>query len=728
MKIRNAARASTAVLALTLPFTAHAQDSANIGEIIITAQKRAERLQDVPLAVTAVGADTIAARGFTNVVQVAQLSPNVSINEGIVNPTVIAPFIRGIGTGDSTPEADMPVAVSIDGVYLANIYGGLVDAFDIQQVEVLRGPQGTLQGRNAPGGAINITTRRPGDAWVVRGMAEYGRFSDVKLNLGVDGPLVQDLLGIKLAALYRHAKGFQTGLDENEQPTGQKYGGRDTLALKSGLQITPSDKIDIWLSGDYTKDKSPPTAFRDVNDGIDHPRPEYPDQLNTMACSIFNWCTPAKRHTTHQTYFGDNDITNWGVSSNINIDADAVTLTSITGYRKIKDTYVLDIDATPFPLLESRPTIVRQDTFSQEFRIASNDGGSLSMNDHIRWILGGYYMNFDMSREQHLFAFGNSIGDNYEQNLKSYALFGHIDIIPTEDLTISFGARESWDEKEFTNFTRNLNANAKWKKFMYDATVNYKLTNDQMVYARYARGSRPGGFNNSTATYNPETVDSYEIGAKTSWLDQRLTVNLTGFYYKYKDIQRQIRIFAPDGSSFEQLTGNAGASHAYGAEFEVTALPVENLRLNLSLGYLDAKYDRWDDFELIDDVPTLVDNSNLPMNHAPKWTVSAGIAYDIPINGNDLLAMVIPSVNLHHKSSHYTVNEAFPVSYEDGFSLLSAALRFEGPDQKYALTIFGDNLLNNYYIQNANNLGGLGLYVQEGRPRTYGVRLEFALK
>lgn len=740
----------TALLAAAMPVAAYAQSAENASapEIIVTAQKRAEKLQDVPLAVTAVGADTIAQRGFTNITQVTRMAPNVNFNEGIVNPTLITPFIRGIGTIDNSPESDMPVAVSIDGVYLASVYGGLIDAFDIQQVEILRGPQGTLQGRNAPGGAVNITTRRPGDRWTVRGMAEYGKYSDIKLNLGVDGPLIEDKVGLKLAVLYRNADGFQKGMKwsglrnpdgtantSQDTPSGHKFGGRDSIAFKGGLQITPSDQLKIWLAGDYTKDKSPPTAFRDVNDGINHPRPEYADQLNTLACSIFGWCTPSKKYHTYQSQFGNNNVKNWGLTSNIDYDAGAATFTSVTGYRKITDTYFLDIDATPFPLLENKPTTVHQKTFSQEFRIASNDGGSLSFNDHVRWLIGGYYMHSKMFRDQSLYAFGGSIGTDYGQTLKSKALFAHVDIKPTDALTIAFGARESWDKKNFIVTARGATvvnppatASASWKKFMYDATVNYKITPDVMAYVRYARGSRPGGFNQTLDTYNPETVDSVEGGLKTSLFDRKVTFNVTGFYYKYKGIQRQTSVAFDDNGDgtvdrFARVTANAGSSRAYGVEVELAAHPVEGLDLNLGVGYLDAKYLKWGDFEA--DGVTPIDNSTLPVLNAPKWTVNAGASYAIPVSDTGIITKITPSANLYYVSSQFTNTEAQPVSFDNGHELLSAALRFEGPENRYALTVFGENLTNAYYIQNGGSLGGLSLYQQEGRPRTYGVRLEF---
>lgn len=707
---------------LAFPTVAAAQtgNESTYGDIVVTAQKREERLQDVPLAVSAVSGDMIADRGFANISQLSQMTPNVNLSEGIVNPTVIVPFIRGIGTVDNSPESDTPVAVSIDGVYLASIYGGLIDAFDIQQVEILRGPQGTLQGRNAPGGAVNITTRRPGAEWTGRAMFQYGRFNDIRMNIGMDGPLIEDVLGVKLAFMRRKADGFSKNIT-----TGERFGGRDTYAFKAGLELTPGDRLNIWLGGDYTKDKSEPTAFRDMNDGIAHPRPEYSAQLPTLACTIFGACTPSRRYTTGQSKFDDNYVRNWGLVSNINYDADAVTLTSITGYRKIRDDYYLDIDATPYPLLETMPSSVRQKTFSQEFRIASNDGGPLSFNNHVRWMIGAYYMEHDFVRDQALFAFGNDIGIDYAQDLTAKAIFGNVDIMPTEQLTLSFGARQNWDKKDFENFTSSLTATAKWKKFVFDASVNYKFTPDHMAYFRFARGSRPGGWNQTVVTYNPETVDSWEGGVKTQWLDRRLTLNLTGFYYKYSDIQRQTSVVLPDGS-FVRATGNAGKSHAYGLEVELVARPIDNLNINFGLGYLKAKYDEWIDVDLSSGI--IYDNSTLPVFQAPKWTINGGISYTVPVSDTGIVGAVIPAVNVYHKSAHYTNTEAQPVAYENGYTLLNASLKFRDPSERFALTFFADNILDNYYINNGGSLGGLSLYVQDAPPRTYGIRFEMEIR
>lgn len=689
-------------------------------EIIVTAQKREERLQDVPLAVSAVTGGQIADRGFATISQVGQLSPNVNLNDGIVNPTALVPFIRGIGMVDNTPETDPPIAVSIDGVYLASIYGGLIDAFDIQQVEILRGPQGTLQGRNAPGGAVNIITRRPGDEWVARGMVQYGRFDEWRVNLGVDGPLIEDKLGLKLAAMRRKSDGYQKNL-----VTGVKFGGRDTWAVKGGLQITPDDRLDIWLGADYTKDTSPPAAFRPINDGKDYPRPETGAQTNTLACTMFGDCTPYRRYTTGQTLFGDNRVINWGLVANASYDAGDVTLTSITGYRKIKDSYSLDIDSTPFNILEAHPTIVDAKTFSQEFRIASNQGGALSFNDAVQWMIGGYYMNYKFVRITDLYAFGTDIGTDYGQKLKSYALFGNLNITPVENFEISFGARQNWDKKEFAGFTLGFADKASWKKFVFDAGMRYKFSADHMGYVRFARGFRPGGFNQNTVTYEPETVNSWEMGVKTQWLDRRLTVNLAGFYYKYSDLQRQTDLYNPITTEFLRVTSNAGKSRAYGLELEMNARPVDGLNINFAVGYLNAKYLEWTDFAGLDagGNPIAIDKSGLPVYHAPKWTVSAGISYEIPVN-NSVLGSITPAVNIYHKSQYYTQADATPNSFENGHTLLNASLKLKDVSGRYAFSVYGDNLLNQYYLNSGGGLGGLSNYAHDGMPRTYGVRLE----
>lgn len=716
--------AVAAVPGLAVAQNASASSAISDNEIIVTAQKREERLQDVPLAVSAVTGDQIAARGFANIAQLSQLAPNVNLNEGIVNPTSLVPFIRGIGLVDNTPETDPPIAVSIDGVYLSSAYGGLVDAFDIQQVEILRGPQGTLQGRNAPGGAVNIITRRPGDEWVGRAMVEYGRFDDFRMNVGVDGPLIEGVLGLKLAGMRRKSDGYQKNVT-----TGERFGGRDTWALKGGLEITPTEKLNIWLGGDYTKDKSPPAAFRPANDGKNYPRPETGDQTNTLACSMFGDCTPYPKYTTGQTIFGDNNVTNWGLVANASYDAEAVTLTSVTGYRKIKDSYSLDIDATPFPLLEAHPTIVDAKTFSQEFRIASNQGGSLSFNDHVQWMIGGYHMNYKFTRVTDLFVFNNDIGTDYGQKLKSYAIFGNINVTPVENLELSVGARQNWDKKDFTHFTFGFEDKASWKKFVFDAGARYKFSPDHMGYLRFARGFRPGGFNQNTFTYAPETVDSWEAGLKTQWLDRRLTLNLAGFYYTYKGLQRQTDLYDPATTAFIRVTSNVGKAHAYGLELEMNAQPVDGLNLNFALGYLDAKYDKWLDFEGIDASgnPIPVDNSGLPVYHAPKWTVSAGVSYEIPVQ-TSIVGSITPAVNVYHKSAHFTQAQAIPVSYENGYTLLNASLKLKDPSGRFALTVFGDNLLDQYHQNSGGALGGLGNYLHDAPPRTYGVRFEMEFR
>src|SRR3984893_9039275 len=323
MENRNLAKAASAVLLMTmLGLRAPAQNAdegsdssqaskpesgksitsnppAEVMEIRVTARKRSEALQDVPSSITAVNTATLERNNIVEVAQVGALTPNVIFKPADPGLPILSAYIRGIGERGGEPSQDHPIASSLDGVYLTGISGSLIDIFDVQQIEVLRGPQGTLQGRNSPGGAINVTTRRPSGQFGARAEVSYGRFDEVHARGSMEAPLLQDVLAAK-GAVFRNSGGnFMTNI-----LTGQKQGGRDDWGARLGFLYTPTSNVKAYLTTDYSKDTSPPSALR----AVPHAGARGPFEPETLVCTAYGYCNPVGNYNTDSEYNVRNNI------------------------------------------------------------------------------------------------------------------------------------------------------------------------------------------------------------------------------------------------------------------------------------------------------------------------------------------------------------------------------------------------------------------------------------
>lgn len=685
--------------------------SSEYGDIVVLARKRAESIQDVPLAITAVDAATIERSNITSIAQITQMTPNVSIQNIATSRTVASPYIRGIGQFGQEPSNDPPIAVSIDGVYLAQVAGSLLDVFDAQQIEVLRGPQGALQGRNSPGGAINVTSRRPSFDFGARADVSYGNLDRVNVKAAVEGPLVQDVVAVKLAGFYQRDDGYVRNLT-----TGSRQGDQDTFAARLGLLVTPADSnLSIYLTADYTRDRSGQPGFRYLGgDALPTTGNPVIDGANAvpLTCTLGGFCTATPRRTTIQDYDASNRTNVYGFASNINYDLGAVSFVSVTGYRKVEDSQEVDVDGVPAPLIHAAPLATTTRQFSQEFRISSNNAGRASAGE-LDWVLGLYYLRSTFHLYNNRILFGESAVGTRDQVLNSYAVFGQASYHLTDTLSLSIGGRQSWDKKKLTALPVGAPAEGTFRKsfdnLSLEAGAEYKITRDLLAYFRFAQGYRAGGFNGDAASleaiapYNPEKNDSYELGFKTSWLDNRLTINLSLFHSDYKNLQRQIFVQSPNGLLSQ--TSNQGSARIRGLELESRFQPIENLTLTAMVGYLDAKYK---------DYP--YDETDFP--HAPKLTTAFGFDYTVPLGDNSLLL----SGDISTKSKENVADASFFYGINKSMALVNGYITYKVGDQ-YSIGLFGKNLTNRYYLNQAVYAGGFTRAAVEAEPRTYGVRM-----
>jgi iron complex outermembrane receptor protein len=694
---------------------------AEIMEIIVTARKRSEALQDVPSSITAVNTATLERNNIVEVDQVGALAPNVIFKPADPGLPILSAYIRGIGERGGEPSQDHPIAVSLDGVYLTGLSGSLLDVFDVQQIEVLRGPQGTLQGRNSPGGAINVTTIRPSGDLGARVEVSYGRFDEVHARASIDAPVVQGVLAAKVSFFDNSGGNFMTNT-----VTGRKQGGRDDEGGRLGLLYTPTSDVKAYWTVDFSKEDSPPSALRAVPQGV----AQGPFQPVPLVCLAYGYCSPVGEYNTASQFNVPDNIRNVGSSLNVDVDFGAATLTSVTGYRDVNEILNIDIDALPVPFLEYRNRRDHTHSTSEELRLASNGSTRLS------YVVGAIATSYTFNLTQPVLLGTALTGlaapvmetNARSQTAKSYAVFGQAVFKITDQWSLTGGLRETRDEKDalvvpivagpagrFKDSFSNLSA---------EAGTEYHLDADKLAYVRFSQGYRAGGINSSAAdlgavnNYRPETVNAYEVGLKTEWLDRRLTANWSAFYYNYRDFQ--ILEVQPFSGGFTSRIGSANGLQIKGMELETTLRPIEPLTVTSSVGYLDAKYRS----QILNLGFGEMNLDEFRKDNAPRWTGHLSVDYVVHLSGSD--GSLNFGADATYKSTTVTAPIDSPIAVQSAYALLGASIKYRTDNEKYSVTLFGQNLNNKYYKEYGEQINGLVAYDVVGAPRTYGIR--FAAK
>jgi iron complex outermembrane recepter protein len=721
-------------------------------EIVVTARKREERLQETPIAITAFSAEGMEARGVQRVSDVAAFTPNVVFNTtaNIASSNSIAVvYIRGVGQDDFTMAIDPGVGIYLDGVYIARSAGSVLEALDFERVEVLRGPQGTLFGRNTIGGAISITTRKPGDELGGKFSAELGkdamRFFQGQVNIPVN-----PTLSIGLSVLSKQRDGYVKAL----QPGIKDFGDEDKLAGRASLRWTPSDNFEVNLAIDGTRqrEQAAPLSLVAVNE-------------NALFTVLYNQsvggdCFPVPNRNNPACYsqyyvrapfetFADFKSTNplinndiplalspqtlldvWGISGSAEWNVtDAFTLKSITAYRKTRSDYTRDTDMSPLPLAQA---VQRgdYDQISQELQALGR-----SFDDKLKWILGLYYFKETGGSQDvvEFFVIPLRSGGRYKND--SYAAFGQFTYDVTDQFSVTAGMRYTKDRKRYTpdgvvlgpNFfgiptgTRlspqieAKNFNSAWTPYF---NLSYRPTDAAMLYASFSKGFKGGGFTQrvfpplpEVPAHRPETVEVYEAGFKTEWLDNRLRLNGAAFYNNYKDVQVLVnRGVAP-------VTENAATARIKGFELEATAVPMENMTIDASLGYVDAKY-----LEL--ETVAIANGLSLDKRFAntPEWTANAAVDYRFDLGDR---GSVRPRLDWIYSGSVFRDATNSPLLFQKAYSVFNGSITYESADSLWNVALIGRNLTNKKYILSGQDqtplVGGAEIVV--ARPISWSIKV-----
>ncbi|KRA60156.1 TonB-dependent receptor [Caulobacter sp. Root655] len=725
---------------------AMAQEATALEEIVVTAQKRSENLQDVPVSVTAFTADQLKNQRVGDVLALSGLSPGLQIktDDNAANPRI---FIRGIGVNDFNPSTASAVGVYLDGVYVASPMAQMAGFYDLQQVEVLRGPQGTLYGRNTTGGAINVTTKKPSNTPGADLAVDYGRFNSLNVQGGFGGPLGGDDLSFRISGLYDKSDGYTLN-----RLTGNKGNDADRKAVRGALRFTPDDKLTVDVSVNYSKSsggsiltynrsliaqtpEAASTALPDPTFGYFFCKPDYYTSGQcTNALGYAN--TSNNKYEGDYRFEGKDIVKLFGATTSISYDFGGVTLYSVTGYQSAKRDDLEETDANPISIFGAR-YIAKQDTTSQELRLQSNGTTAL------RWVAGVYAARDNLDNDSHYDVLdvlrvptpenptgmdpAGSIGVfgwPLHQKTTSYAAFGQADYDLNDRLTLTAGLRWSQDEKTFhyvsdvdyglvTLFT--LDDSKIFSSVSGRLGLQYKLSEDANLYATYNRGTKSGGFFSGQTTdradigpYKDETVNAYEVGAKSEFLDRRLRVNVSAFYYDYKDLQ-VYTVIQRNGLPVQLFT-NASAARVYGGEAEIEARPMKGLSLTLGASLLSAEYK---DFQSVGN-----DYSGNTLPSAPKTSLNGAARYEHPLPTGDMVSQI----DFTYRGKVYYDTANTERLSDKARAFVNGQVGWRLADGRYELGLWGKNLFDTTNISDITPIAAFGFDVfSMGPPRTYGV-------
>lgn len=762
--------------AVAWPLQALAADESAVAEVVVTAQKRAQSAQSVGISIDAFTGDTLRDRGVRSAEDIAQLTPGLVVSQsaatGVPNYT-----IRGVGFNDYSTAASSTVGLYVDEVSIPYTVASRGAVFDVERVEVLKGPQGDLYGRNTTAGQINFVSRKPTRDTQVGVSIDYSRFDTLDAQGFVSGSLAERVQGRFAFDVTKGSEGWQRSLTR----PGDTLGEKDVVALRTMLNFDLTDAATLLMNVHWVKDQSDnaaATAYPGTAIGLptDANRPS----LGTPDFSL-----------------GDNRAANWsvgdveprrdntlkGAAATLSWTLAGLSLTSITAYDEFTRTEGNDWDGSAI-----RDSGNVNDTdlsvFSQEVRLASRDEGAVS------WIVGAYYSHDKMDENYHYFmqdsyyalALGIQTLDTlYTQKTDSAAAFAHAEWQFAEQWKLIGGLRYTHEKRDFEGCTYDtgdgtlafalnniitpflvipaglpdpgpvqtgecgvyddvpgsdtfgtfavFRDSIESNKAMWKLSLNWEPMDDVLLFGGISQGVKSGGFNGANANthsqivpYKPESLRAYEVGLKSAWLGRRVQLNTSAFYYDYKDKQ--------ESDYFVTFVGAIGGianvpqSEIRGVDVDLQLVPVRGLAFSVGAEYLDAQIEEWqsiDPSSLLGQPAVLIDQSGRPLANAPKWQLNSSMSYAWDLPGT--LGVTL-GADYSYKDETFG---AQPFNRVDSYGLIDARVALGADDDRWRVALWGRNLADKYYYTSAF-LGGNGPFVRMvGLPRTYGVSFDYRL-
>jgi len=732
-------------------------------EVTVTAQFRKSDLQATPVAITAINSKLMNERGQTSIFQVAQQAPNVTLkpNGAAFGPSLQA-SIRGIGQGDYSFALEPGVGMYVNDVYYGTIMGTIFDLLDLDRVEILRGPQGTLAGMNSIGGAVKLFSKKPNGQGGGYVSATYGSLNRMDFRAADDFTLVPDQLYMRIAGVTKHHDGYVTRLDYActhpgsglpTQVVGARHtcklgteGGQDVSAARTSLRWVPNQKLEINVVGDLTNDSSEVQASTQLaaNTGpclAAHSC--YPTPLNGVPYD--SRFVPKDPYVTYSTFTAPNNkygaysippvntLFAWGLSGTADYTFnDNLSLKSISAYRYYRSHFAEDTDGSPLNR-ELVMNYVNHKQFSQELRLSGSLPSGL-----MDYTIGGFYFwerSVNANRVNDSYAFPGGLLDFLSNDpvvAHSKSGFAHVVFHVTDKLDLTGGIRYTSQYKKYSYVRTNpdgtfnpivgpindkvgIYSGNNWD---YRANISYNWTNNIMTYAEFSTGFKGGGVNprpfypEQVQPFGPEKLDAYEVGAKSTLWDGRARLNLSAFYNDYKDIQLTLLTcpqYTPGGVGPCALPSNAGTAHIKGVEAETTIEPIDGLTFNGSLSYLDFKYVKL--------APGVQGPGGISYGMVapltPSWKWSAGAQYVVQLG--DKYGSLTPRVDASYQSGMYGNASNAASNLIHGYTTVNAHLTWKAPRDAWEATFEVTNLTDKLYYYSKFDLLNLAGFVN-GQP------------
>ena len=786
-----------------------------LGEVIVTARYRQENLQQTPLAITALQSESLEDKSFTNIADVASVVPNAFFREAstVFGPSTQA-YIRDVGQGDFKLSFEPGVAMYIDDVYYSDLLGSQFDLMDLERVEVLRGPQGTLFGKNAIGGAVRMISKKPSGDNTGSIQATYGRYNRIDVRASYDFSLIQDTLFLRVAGMSKHRQGYQTQLDftcdmirrgtpelagigdgigadgsagggfdgapdtvavgsaaDNafsfpirHQGGGNqsancvigRFGGEDVQGGRVSARLIVSDTVEVNVSADYTDDESSVNAqslfgvgvlntmtgqyaFNTVGTTTNLPptltgrnnliRSKYGIQFD----SRFITGDPYTSYATYDDPIGGRvwppvaSVENWGVAGTIDWDVtDAIHAKWINAFRRYDASFVTDNDGSPV-LINTVWTTQNHKQWTSELQLTGN-----LLDGNLEWTAGAFYFDSNSFNGGRVISLNGildfDVGDTIKASNKSGFL--HLVYHVTDKLSATAGIRYSDDKKTYSFFHNPLAGfppnpifapPASQSRWDWTGGLNYQVTDAAMVYGQVSTGFRAPGFNPRPFTPEQllpipgESLTSYEIGAKTDWLENRLRLNVAAFYSDYGSrviTRSQLECLPPfemtlspcPGPTAPWLNFLTGPAEVTGFEVELTAEPVQGLLIDGAMGYSHFKSKSGD--LIIDGVPR-------KLTGLPEWTANLGAQYEVVI-GNS--GSITPRLDWFYTGTIYYDPRNLPLATQPSHSVFNGRITYQTADKDWSLVLSVTNLTNKFYYLSIDDFITSGLADIEGQP------------
>lgn len=695
---RHAVLAACGALSVTLSMVSVAQtpvESGALEEIVVSARKRNESIQDIPIAVSAVTEAAMERQQFRDLRDMSFSVPNLVAYKNQTTANSSAPFIRGVGQDDSTPVAEQGVATYVDDVYMARSQGALVDLIDFERVEVLRGPQGTLYGRNSSGGALKFVTRKPSltETRFV-GDATLGSFDRLDLRASYSMPLIQDKLGVKVEAVSRDRDGYMTRVDN-----GDDVNRVDRQAARMSLRYAISDDLLLDVALDGARDRSgiqTPSAIRPAANG------------SLSGGYAFVYGDP---YRTGADVRDKNVFNGWGASNILTWQTGWGEFKSVSAYRRFDNEFYSDLGGRPANLDLYRVLDHRQ--FTQEFQLASTGEGVFN------YAVGLFYLE-EKFHNVDVFLFL----DDYFQSTQSYAVYGEGSYKIFDRTRVTFGGRYTQDKKSIDGNYIGIGGTfsvaglkADFNNFSPKLGLDYRLNERALLYATVTEGYKAGGFqgfpqNRTDITQEivrPEEVSAFEIGAKTEWLNGRVIVNGAAYFSDYKD--KQVNSFNPATLGFVARSLDAEIK---GIELEFTARVTDDLTLSGFFATLDGKVTK-----VVAGDP-LVPPVGKTLPFVPDVSGKIGLDLNIPVVGGGEWFV---GTNIAYKGKIFfaTFNEPFAV--QKAHELVDARFGYRTADRKLEVSVGGRNLTDKEWADTGAVIDGGVLWMSE--PRTWSMTFRY---